>query len=68
MVLADMHASASNTADAPADHADPLIMVVCESVPTTFVGIDGTLCHLGRVRLRARYSRLTWVDYPVSAG
>ncbi len=47
----------------------PLTMVVCESVPTRESGYASNLLPLGIAQTtRARYSRLTWWQMPVSGG
>ena len=44
----------------------PLIIVVCESVPTS---VSGNACAVARVTTtRARYSRFTWWQMPVFGG
>src|ERR1700674_2419788 len=46
-----------------------LIMVVCESVPTTESGYASNLLPDGTAQTtRARYSRFTWWQIPVSGG
>ena len=47
----------------------PLIIVVCESVPTSESGIrDGRAVDVSVHTTRARYSRLTWWQMPVPGG
>ena len=43
----------------------PLIIVVCESVPTS---VSGKAWPSRDVTTRARYSRFTWWQMPVSGG
>ncbi len=48
----------------------PLIIVVCESVPTSVSGYAHVAPSIGRslITTRARYSRFTWWTMPVSGG
>jgi len=56
------------SADAQPKTPSALTIVVCESVPTTNRDRPQTCCRRHRANDRARYSRFTWWQMPVSGG